>query len=329
MSDALTRMRISLNDQGLDPGRAESLLQWAQAFLIHCDHREPEELGLGDVKAFLEQMEKEKHAGQPTKLRMLEAVEHLFRQSERGVPGWLRVLIEEESRDKTTPNVLSYEQITKLLGRLNGPDWLAAALVYGAGLRLAECVRLRVRDFDLDNETITVRDADDRVTRTLSMPGNIRKPLEDRLDQLRADHIRDIVQGYGFVTLPPLIAEAHPEYARKWLWQYLFVQRLQRPGEKKTDPPRTVLHHTDPDTLHEKFEQAAISAGIYRRVTGHVLRNTFAVHMLKRGIPLKRLETLLGTRNRADDNPGEDEDGNLTASLVIPPKAIPQRNLFH
>ncbi|MDT8438328.1 MAG: tyrosine-type recombinase/integrase [Wenzhouxiangellaceae bacterium] len=321
MSDALTRMRISLQSEGTESARVESLLHWARAFLAHSKHREVEDVGLDDVREFLQHAVSNQHVGHPTRLRILEAIEQIFRHSRSGVPSWLRILIEEESRDQDQPNILSHDEVTRLLSRLLGSDWLAAAFVYGTGLRLVECARLRVRDIDLDEQTVSVRDQHDAMQRTLSLPGNIQQPLAEHLEQLRSRHIRDIIEGHGCATLPPAIARQHPDVARKWQWQYLFAQRLER--ARNGNVQQIVLHHVDPRTLHERFEQAAVDAGIYRKVTGHVLRNTFAAHMLKRGISIRRLEALLGTGPEPLD---EDE---RPASLVIPPEAIPGRASLH
>lgn len=324
MTDALVHMRVSLREEGVDPRRVESLLHWGRAFLVHCNHRDPEDLGRGDVKSFLTHVSREQHIGQPARLRALEAIEQVFRHSRTGVPGWLRVLIEEESRDQDQPNVLTHEQVARLLSRLMGADWLAAALIYGTGLRLAECVRLRVRDVDLQAGTLSVRNGQDLVTRVLSIPDNTQQPLSDHLETLRSQHIRDIVEGHGCATLPPAIGQEHPEFARKWHWQYLFVKRLERPTRRDESSPRIVLHHADPNTLHEHFEHAAVSAGIYRRVTGHVLRNTFAAHMLKRGVSIKRLERLLGSLNSEE----VEDNREQPSSLAIPPDAVPAQDLL-
>jgi len=296
MSDSLTRMRIALRAEGVDEERCTSLLFWARAFLTFCNNDDPERLDRNDVEGFLAHASEERFAGRPARNRALEAIEWLFKSTPDGQPAWLRILIEERRSD-ATPNVLSESEVRRLLAQLKGGSWLAAALIYGTGIRLLECVRLRVRDIDLAENRLTVRDSADKVTRRLPLPENIQTRLQEHLEDLKLTHIRDIVEGNGGATLPPLVATRSPNVARNWGWQYLFPQRLdhERAGAPAHTPTK-VIHHVDPKTLHRKFERAALDASIYRRVTGHVLRNSFALHMVQRGVSVSRVERILGTR---------------------------------
>jgi len=296
MSDSLTRMRIALRAEGVDEDRCKSLLFWARAFLTFCNNDDPERLDRNDVEGFLAHASEQRFAGRPSRNRALEAIEWLFRSTPDGPPAWLKILIEERRRE-ATPNILSQSEVRRLLAQLKGGSWLAAALIYGTGIRLLECVRLRVQDIDLIQNRLTVRDSAGKVTRRLPLPENIQTRLQEHLEDLRLAHIRDIVEGNGSATLPPVVAARSPNVARNWGWQYLFPQRLEhdRTGAP-AHAPATIIHHVDPQTLHRKFERAALDASIYRRVTGHVLRNSFALHMIQRGVSVKRVERILGTR---------------------------------
>ena len=323
MSDSLTRMRIALRAEAVDEDRCKSLLFWARAFLTFCNNDDPERLDRNDVEGFLTHAAEERFAGRPARNRALEAIEWLFKSTPDGPPAWLRILIEERRRD-TTANVLSENEIHRLLAQLRGVNWLAAALIYGTGIRLLECVRLRVRDIDLRENRLTVRDGADNVSRRLPLPQNIQTRLQEHLEDLKLAHIRDIVEGNGSATLPPLVAARSPRLARNWGWQYLFPQRLEpdRPGAPGQEPAK-VIHHLDPKTLHRKFERAALDASIYRRVTGHVLRNSFALHMIRRGVSVNRVERMLGTR--AGDA-GDEADAR---SLPLPSDNKAGRVSFH
>lgn len=297
MSDSLTRMRIALRAEGVEEERCKSLLFWARAFLTFCNNDDLDRLDRNDVEGFLAHASEERFAGRPARNRALEAIDWLFKSMHGGAPAWLRILIEERRPD-ATPNILSESEVRRLLAQLKGESWLAAALIYGTGIRLLECVRLRVRDIDLGENRLTVRDSADRITRRLPLPENIQPRLKEHLEDLRLTHIRDIVEGNGGATLPPLVAARTPNVARNWGWQYLFPQRLEH---ERTGAPdhavSNVIHHVDPKTLHRKFERAALDASIYRRVTGHVLRNSFALHMVQRGVSVDRVERILGTRS--------------------------------
>ena len=312
MSDSLTRMRIALRAEGVDEERCTSLLFWARAFLTFCNNDDPERLDRNDVEGFLAHASEERFAGRPARNRALEAIEWLFKSTPDGPPAWLRILIEERRPD-ATPNILSENEVCRLLAQLKGESWLAAALIYGTGIRLLECVRLRVRDIDLGENRLTVRDSADKVTRRLPLPENIQTRLQDHLEDLKLSHIRDIVEGNAVATLPPLVAARSPNVARNWGRQYLFPQRLDQERAGTADHAASkVIHHVDPKTLHRKFERAALDATIYRRVTGHVLRNSFALHMVQRGVSVNRVERILGTRSAG---PGDEAEAR---SLPLP-----------
>jgi len=323
MSDALTRMRIALRAEGVDQRHAKSLLFWARSFLSFCNNDDLERLDRNDVEAFLTHVSKEHFAGRPARNRALEALDWLFRSLPDGVPAWMKILLEEQ-RTSATPNVLGREEVRRLLAKLRGESWLAAALIYGTGIRLLECVRLRVRDVDLKNNRLTICDGAGQISRSLALPENIQGPLQEHLEDLKLNHIRDIVEGNGRASLPPLIEAREPRLARNWGWQYLFPQRLERAeGSGETRDRKRVIHHLDPQVLHRKFERAAIDASIYRRVTGHVLRNSFALHMVQQGLPVKQVERMLGTRE-----PGPD-DGTTARSLPVPTNTGDGRTSLH
>src|SRR6056297_1335140 len=325
MSDSLTRMRIALRAEGVDEERCTSLLFWARAFLTFCNNDDPERLDRNDVEGFLAHASEERFAGRPARNRALEAIEGLFKSTPDGPPSWLRILIEERRSD-ATPNILSESEVRRLLAQLKGGSWLAAALIYGTGIRLLECVRLRVRDIDLTENRLTVRDSADNVARRLPLPDNIQTRLQEHIDDLKLAHIRDIVEGGGRATLPPLVAARSPNVARNWGWQYLFPQRLEHERTGAPDhAPSKVIHHADPKTLHRKFERAALDASIYRRVTGHVLRNSFALHMIQRGLSVSRVERILGSRAGQSSTLDDEE----ASSLPLPADDAGSRVSFH
>jgi len=322
MSDALTRMRIALRAEEVDQERTKSLLVWARAFLTFCNNDHPERLGRNDVEAFLAHASEQRFAGRPARNRALEAIEWLFSTLPEGIPAWLKLLIEERRPD-ATPNILTQSEVRRLLAQLNGTGWLAAALVYGTGIRLIECVRLRVRDIDLKHNRLTVHDNAGQVSRRLPLPDNIHGRLQEHLEDLRLAHIRDIVDGNGCATLPPAVAASTPNVARNWGWQYLFPQRPEPEDAGSNEQRKRVIHHVDPQTLHRNFERAALEASIYRRVTGHVLRNSFALHMIQQGLSVRRVERILGTRA------AEAGDEANARSLPIPGNPASSRVSYH
>src|SRR6056297_4171575 len=325
MSDSLTRMRIALRAEGVDEDRCKSLLFWARAFLTFCNNDDPERLDRNDVEGFLAHASEQRFAGRPSRNRALEAIEWLFKSTPDGPPAWLRILIEERRPD-ATPNILSQSEVRRLLAQLKGESWLAAALIYGTGIRLLECVRLRVQDIDLIQNRLTVRDSAGKVTRRLPLPENIQTRLQEHLEDLRLAHIRDIVEGNGSATLPPVVAARSPNVARNWGRQYIFPQRMDQVQADLPDRSQSkLIHHVDPQTLHRKFERAALDASIYRRVTGHVLRNSFALHMIQRGLSVSRVERILGSRAGQSSTLDDEE----ASSLPLPADDAGSRVSFH
>ena len=290
MSEALVHMRSSLLLEGVEPRRAERMLHWAQAFLSFGDSDEPSELDRNDVEAFLDHLARRRDNATIPRSQVLESIKRLYRHGQGGVPTWLRVLIEERT-STARPNVLSEDEIQRLLARLFGREWLIAALISGTGLRLIECLRLRVRDLDLGSKRLRVRHADDRVDRELDLPEEVIGPLREHLDGLRSEHIRDIADGSGTVSLPPAIARDRPAVARKFGWQYLFPAPIPSGDVRRS---AECIHHLDPNRIHQQFARAALEAGIYRRVNGHVLRSSFALKLLKKGVPVREVERILG-----------------------------------
>jgi len=318
-------MRIALRAEGVEEERAKSLLFWARGFLSFCNNDDPERLDRNDVEAFLSHASEERFAGRPTRNRALESIEWLFRATFGGVPAWLKIIIEER-RPNATPNVLTESEVRRLLEQLNGGSWLAAALIYGTGIRLLECVRLRVRDIDLRQNRLTVRDSADQICRRLPLPENIQFRLQEHLEDLKLSHIRDIVEGNGSATLPPVVAARSPNVARNWGWQYIFPQRMDQVQADLPDRSQSkLIHHVDPQTLHRKFERAALDASIYRRVTGHVLRNSFALHMIQRGLSVSRVERILGSRAGQSSTLDDEE----ASSLPLPADDAGSRVSFH
>ncbi len=298
MSNVLNRMRTGLRRQKIDEKTAKSMLFWARSFLLFCDNNAPERLGRSDIEGFLEHLKRERFAGRAGRQRALEAIAQMYRYTDDGTPEWLKIMV-EEARGPATANILSRQEVGKLLEKLRGPDWLAAAIIYGTGIRLLECMRLRARDLDLKSGTLHIRGENDEIQRSLAIPGRLVPELSKHLDRLREDHLRAISLGKGRVWIPDSLAEQSPATARQWSWQYLFpaLPTRSEAGASVQSKPSEMIRHTDPKLLHRKFERAAIEAGIHRRVTGHVLRNSHAVHMLEKGVPLRRLEQLLGARD--------------------------------
>ena len=301
MANALNKMRLALREAGSEKETISRLIRWTELYLRFSRTDDPEKLDRPSVEHFLTHLINEQHVSNDGQDEALEAIRVFHQVVHQKVPDWLNQLISE--RYKTSAhNVLSYAEIRRLLTGIYGIQWLAATLIYGSGLRVRECLRLRVRDFDLESNQIAVRGADDRIERWTPLPVNILAILNKHLEQMRQEHIQNIVQGRGLVNVPATIATTEPRSARSWDWQFLF------PQEPTSDDPlieHQPVQHFPPEVFRRSLEHAAVDAHIYRQISGASLRNSFAAHMAMRGISKEHIQQMLGLRKMIANDQGE------------------------
>lgn len=178
-----------------------------------------------------------------------------------------------------------------MLSRLDGRDWLMASLLYGAGLRLMECVRLRVKDVDFAMRQLVVRDGKGGRDRMTVLPDKLIAPLELQLEKASALHESDLEQGFGEVYLPYALAQKYPNAPREWSWQYVF------PASRRSIDPRSNIerrHHIDPKTLQRSVRNAVRAAGLTKPASCHTFRHSFATHVLEAGYDIRTVQELLG-----------------------------------
>jgi integron integrase len=199
--------------------------------------------------------------------------------------------IAHAKRPKRLPVVLTREETHALLNQINGTTWLVAALLYGAGLRLMECVRLRVMDIDFGYNQITVRHGKGGKDRVVPLPERCIEPLRKHLESVNALHDEDLAVGLGEVYLPDALARKYPRAAREWRWQYVFPSRRLSVDPRSGQTRRHHLHETG---VQKVIKAATKRAGINKRVTVHTLRHSFATHLLERGHDIRTVQELLG-----------------------------------
>jgi integron integrase len=189
------------------------------------------------------------------------------------------------------PVVLTQEEVRRLCETMDGTFGLMARLMYGTGMRLMECIRLRVGDLDFGHRSITVRNGKGGKDRIVPLPERLRTPLESHLEQVKALHDRDLAAGAGNVYMPEALSRKYPSAAREWIWQYVF------PSSRLAQDPKSGVvrrHHLHESSLQAEIRAAGQRAGIPKRINSHALRHSFATHLLEAGYDIRTVQELLG-----------------------------------
>jgi integron integrase len=247
-------------------------------------------MGAVEVTGFLSHLARDRDVAAATQNQALAAILFLYKNVLAQPLPWLDQ-IERAKRPARMPTVLSVAEVRRLLARMQGTKWLMASLLYGAGLRLRECLKLRVKDVDFDYRQIMVRDAKGGKDRVTMLPESVIEPLQQHLVRARSLHERDLASGHGDVELPDALARKYPKVPYEWGWKFVF------PSHKLSTDPRTGVmrrHHVYENYLIRGVKEAARAARIAKHVSCHTLRHSFATHLLERGQDIRTVQELLG-----------------------------------
>ena len=285
---ALERMKEVTRVRGMSIRTEQTYAGWAADFARYCGGCFPEDGG--KVRGYLEYLALERKVAPSTQAQALNALVFLYGQVleiELGDLGSYR----RPAVKRRLPVVLSRAEVDALLRQMRGPYALMASLLYGAGMRLMECVRLRVKDVDFGNGYIMVVQGKGGKDRRVPLPGRLEAGLREHLQKVKRQHDADLAAGFGSVFIPEALARKYPNAAREWPWQYVF------PAARVSEDPRTKTrrrHHVNENGLQKAVKAAAAEAGIAKRVTCHTLRHSFATHLLQGGSDIRTVQELLG-----------------------------------
>ena len=197
-------------------------------------------------------------------------------------------------RGQKLPVSFSVEEVKRLLACMEGKDLLIAGLIYGAGLRLMELARLRIKDIDMDLNTVTVRSGKGDKDRTTILPATVKKQLKEHLKNVKNLHENDLSRGYGEGHLPDALSRKYPNAGKEWAWQYVFPA-----ANLSVDPRsgRVARHHISDSAIQEMIKKAIKKAGISKHASVHTLRHSFTTHLLMNGVNIREVQELLGHKN--------------------------------
>ena len=289
----LDRVRAAIRVKHYSRRTEKAYVGWIRRFVLFHGKRHPATLGAAEVTAFLSHLAVQRRVSASTQNQALCALLFLYREVlEMDLP-WLDGLVRAK-RPQRVPVVLDRAEVRALLAHLQGTPWLVASLLYGAGLRLLEAMRLRVKDVDFQRREIVVRDGKGAKDRRTLLPGSVRRPLAEHLRRVRRQHVADLAAGRGEAPLPVSLARKYPAAGREWGWQWVF------PATRHYRDPvtgRRRRHHLHESVVQRAVKRAAREAGLVKPATCHTLRHSFATHLLEAGYDIRTIQELLGHRD--------------------------------
>lgn len=271
----------------------QAYLHWVKAFVRFHGMKHPATMGAAELESFLTYLAIERQVSSSTQNQALSGLLFLYREVLEIELPWLDG-IERSKQPTRLPVVLTEEEVTSVLGQLDGTTALILKLAYGTGMRIMEVLRLRVKDVEFSRREILIREGKGAKDRVTMLPASLMLPLRDHLSRVRFLHERDCEQGLGEVFLPFALARKYPKAARDWGWQYVF------PSNKLSIDPRSGRkgrHHADPQNLQRRMRQAVQLAGVNKPATPHTLRHSFATHLLQSGYDIRTVQELLGHKD--------------------------------
>ncbi len=268
----------------------QTYVDWIRRYILFHDKRHPKELGAADVEAFLTHLAVAGKVAASTQNQAKSALLFLYREVLEIELPWLDKVTQAKA-PKRLPVVLTVAETRTVLSHLGGTHALIAGLLYGAGMRLMEAVRLRVKDIDFARHEILVREGKGGKNRVTMLPETLVAALKLHLARVKALHDEDLALGFGDVYLPFALDRKNTAAGREWGWQYVFPSR-----NLSIDPRsgKTRRHHVDEKGVQRAMKQAVRDAGLTKPATPHTLRHSFATHLLQSGYDIRTVQELLG-----------------------------------
>ncbi|MCW9706528.1 integron integrase [Fodinibius salsisoli] len=289
----LARLRIAIRRRNYSYRTEQAYVNWVIRFIKFHDVRHPSGMAEKEVVAYLNYLAEERNVAGSTQNQALCAIlflyEHVLDQPLREMMDFKRA-----QTPKKLPVVLTSGEVKALLRNMRGTSKLVAQLLYGAGLRISECLRLRVLDLDFSYNQIQVRSGKGKKDRITIMPQIVKEDLKSQVERVKILHQKDVAEGYPETLLPKALSKKYPNAAGELKWQYLFL------SPQRAEDPRSGLvhrHHISNSTIQRNVRQAVKKSGIKKHATCHTLRHSFATHLLENGYDIRTVQELLGHKN--------------------------------
>jgi integron integrase len=286
----LERVRLTIRARHYSPRTEKAYLAWIRRFIFFHGRRHPDELGVPEVAGYLSHLAVQQSVSSSTQTQAFAAILFLYRDVlGRNLVGLDSVV--RAKRPVHVPLVLARDEVRAILRRMSGTPLLMCSLMYGGGLRLLECCRLRVKDLDFDRREITVHDGKGRKDRLTVLPGRLLPALREQLRRTQRQYLSDLDRQAGYVALPYALDRKYPNACREWPWQWFF------PASRIYVDPETGQrrrHHLHETLLQRAFASAVRAAGLAKAASCHTLRHSFATHLLESGCDIRTIQELLG-----------------------------------
>lgn len=289
----LDRLARALRARHYSLRTEQAYAHWVRRYVIFHGRRHPIEMGEAEINEFLTALAVEGKVSSSTQNQALSALLFLYRHILGREVGQIGDVVRAQ-RPRHLPVVMSREEVKAVISYLHGEKRIIATLLYGSGLRLMECLRLRVQDIDFGKNQITVRSGKGEKDRVTMLPQAVRPMLEEHLRRVRQVHERDLAEGWGSVELPAALDRKFPRAPRAWEWQWVF------PQERRWRNPATGRqgrHHIDESLVQRSVKEAVARAGLSKRASCHTFRHSFATHLLESGYDVRTVQELLGHRD--------------------------------
>ena len=290
----LDQLRDAIRVKGYSIRTEKTYTEWVRRFIIFNHKTHPRDLGPAEIECFLTYLAVDQNVAAATQNQALSAILFLYQNV-------LKIDIDPNSinavrakNPKRLPTVLTKAEIKSLFTHLTGKYKLMAQMMYGSGMRIMECLRLRIKDIDFENQQIIIRDGKGGQDRVTVLPRNVHEQLREHMIRVQRLHQIYLEKGFGSVYLPGALERKYPQTNHEWKWQYIF------PAGRISVDPRSGIHRRHPassSSLQRAIKRAALLAEIDKRVTSHTLRHSFATHLLESGHDIRTVQELLGHKD--------------------------------